>query len=63
LVFSKDGKTLVVGDLVQIKFFDTGTGAEQRGLPSAFMDHVQALAFSPDSRTRSAVESRAPVPQ
>jgi len=58
LVFSKDGKTLVVGDLIQIKFFDTGTGAEQRGLPSAFMDHVQALAFSPDSRTLASSDEK-----
>jgi WD40 repeat protein len=51
LLFSKDSKTLVVGNHFEIKFFDTGTGAEQRGLPNTFTDQVHVLAFSPDGRS------------
>src|SRR5262249_54783987 len=48
LVFSKDSKTLVVGNQYEIKLFDAGTGAEQRGLPNTFTDQFHVLALSPD---------------
>jgi WD40 repeat protein len=51
LALTADGKTLAAGDIGQIKLFDTDTGAEQRGMPSAIMDQTQSLAFSPDGLT------------
>jgi WD40 repeat protein len=51
LALTKDGNTLAAGDLSEIKLFDTGTGAQQRGLSAGVQDHIQTLALSPDGRT------------
>jgi WD40 repeat protein len=57
LALTRDRKTLAGGNRGQIKFFDTTTGAEQRGMPIAVSDGIQALAFSPNGSTLASAHS------
>jgi WD40 repeat protein len=51
LALTRDSKTLAAGGFGGIKLFDLDTRAEQRALPSAITEQVEALAFSPDGLT------------
>jgi WD40 repeat protein len=57
LAFTPDGKTLAVGDVSSIRFYDVATGRERGGLASGW---VRSLAYSADGKTLAAGLRHAP---